>query len=176
MACTHRRLGGSARVGIAAAIAAKGNRACNLGLRTRTPRDDADHRSGGPSSLLHRRRPGGGAGPVPEAGAVFRRLDAHTLLEVIDARGISQPFVYTLRREGGERRRLACVTPSDDTRQQLAMEPRSRRYIWIPGPITTVHDEHPYRELTVAAKIRLTSKRWISDRSRSAAVVLGNHP
>jgi hypothetical protein len=107
---------------------------------------------------------------------VFRRLDVHTLLGVIDARGIPQPFVYTLPREGGERRRLAGVIASVDTRQQLAMEPHSRRYIWIPGPITTVHGEHPYRELTVAAKIRLTTKRWISDRSRSAAVVLGNHP
>jgi len=56
---------------------------------------------GGGSSLLHRRRPGGGAGPVTAAGAVFRRLDVHTLLGVIDARGISQPFVYTLPREGG---------------------------------------------------------------------------
>ena len=62
------------------------------------------------------------------------------------------------------------------TRQQLAREACSRRYMWRPGPITTVHGEHPYRELTAAAKIRLTSKRWISDRSRSAAVVLGNHP
>jgi hypothetical protein len=32
---------------------------------------------------------------------VFRRLDAHTLLGVMDARGISQPFFFTLRREGG---------------------------------------------------------------------------
>ena len=31
---------------------------------------------------------------------VFRRLDAHTLLGVMDARGISQPFFFTLRREG----------------------------------------------------------------------------
>jgi hypothetical protein len=30
---------------------------------------------------------------------VFRRLDAHTLLGVMDARGISQPFFFTLRRE-----------------------------------------------------------------------------
>jgi len=41
-----------------------------------------------------------GAGPVPAAGAVFRRLDVHTLLGVIDERGISQPFFFTLRREG----------------------------------------------------------------------------
>jgi hypothetical protein len=31
---------------------------------------------------------------------VFRRLDGHTLLGVMDARGISQPFFFTLRREG----------------------------------------------------------------------------
>ena len=30
---------------------------------------------------------------------VFRRLDGHTLLGVMDARGISQPFFFTLRRE-----------------------------------------------------------------------------
>jgi len=30
---------------------------------------------------------------------VFRRLDAHTLLGVMDARGISEPFFFTLRRE-----------------------------------------------------------------------------
>jgi len=106
---------------------------------------------------------------------VFRRLDAHTLLGVMDARGIPQPFFFTLRREGGERRRFAGMIASVDTRQQLAMEARSRRYKWIPGPITTVHDELTYRKLTAAAKICLTSKRWISDRSRSAAVVLGNH-
>ena len=32
----------------------------------------------------------------------FRRLDAHTLLGVMDARGISQPFFFTLRREGSD--------------------------------------------------------------------------
>ena len=32
---------------------------------------------------------------------VFRRLDEHTLLGVMDARVISQPFFFTLRREGG---------------------------------------------------------------------------
>ena len=31
---------------------------------------------------------------------VFRRLDADTLLGVMDARGIPQPFFFTLRREG----------------------------------------------------------------------------
>ena len=33
---------------------------------------------------------------------VFRRLDAHTLLGVMDARGISQPFFFTLRREDSD--------------------------------------------------------------------------
>ena len=33
---------------------------------------------------------------------VFRRLDAHTLLGVMDARGISQPFFFILRREGSD--------------------------------------------------------------------------
>ena len=33
---------------------------------------------------------------------VFRRLDAHTLRGVMDARGISQPFFFTLRREGSD--------------------------------------------------------------------------
>jgi len=30
---------------------------------------------------------------------IFRRLDEHTLLGVMDARGISQPFFFILRRE-----------------------------------------------------------------------------
>jgi len=46
----------------------------------------------------------------------------------------------------------------------------------ILGPITTVHKEHICRELPAAAKIRLTSRRWLSDRSRSLAAALGNHP
>jgi hypothetical protein len=33
---------------------------------------------------------------------VFRRLDGQTLLGVMEARGISQPFFFTLRREGSE--------------------------------------------------------------------------
>ena len=33
---------------------------------------------------------------------VFRRLNAHTLLGVMDARVISQPFFFTLRREGSD--------------------------------------------------------------------------
>ena len=33
---------------------------------------------------------------------VFRRLDANTLLGVMDARGIPHPFFFTLRREGSE--------------------------------------------------------------------------
>jgi hypothetical protein len=35
-------------------------------------------------------------------------------------------------------------------RQLLAMEARCSRYMWIPGPITAVHDEPTYRELTAA--------------------------
>jgi hypothetical protein len=69
----------------------------------------------------------------------------------MDARGISQPFFFTLQREGGERRRLASVIASKDMTQQLAMEARCRRYVWIPGPITTVQDEPTYRELTATA-------------------------
>jgi hypothetical protein len=48
--------------------------------------------------------------------------------------------------------------------------------LWIPGAITTVHDEPTYRKLAAAAKIRLTDKKWIADRGRSAALVLGSHP
>jgi hypothetical protein len=36
-------------------------------------------------------------------------------------------------------------------RQLLVMETSCRRYMWIPGPITTVHDQPTYRELTAAA-------------------------
>jgi hypothetical protein len=46
----------------------------------------------------------------------------------------------------------------------------------ISGPITTVHDEHICHELAAVARIGLSTKRWLSDKSRSAAVVLGNHP
>jgi hypothetical protein len=48
--------------------------------------------------------------------------------------------------------------------------------MWISGPITTVHDEHICHELTAVARIGLATWRWLSDRSRSTAVVLGNHP
>jgi hypothetical protein len=48
--------------------------------------------------------------------------------------------------------------------------------MWISGPITTVHDERISYELTAVARIRLETWRWLSDRRRSAAVVLGNHP
>jgi len=46
----------------------------------------------------------------------------------------------------------------------------------ISGPITTVHDKHLWRELTAVACISLATRRWLSDRSRIATVVLGNHP
>jgi hypothetical protein len=48
--------------------------------------------------------------------------------------------------------------------------------MWIPGPITTVHNEHSCRELVAVARIGLITRRWLSDKNRSAAVVLGNHP
>jgi hypothetical protein len=46
----------------------------------------------------------------------------------------------------------------------------------ISGPITTVHNEHICHELAAVVRIGLPTKRWLSDKSRSAAVVLGNHP
>jgi hypothetical protein len=48
--------------------------------------------------------------------------------------------------------------------------------MWISGPITTVHHEHFCHELTAVARISLATRRWLSVKSRSAAVVLGNHP
>ena len=48
--------------------------------------------------------------------------------------------------------------------------------MWISGPITTVHDEHICHELIAVARISLATRRWLSETSRSAAVVLGNHP
>jgi hypothetical protein len=45
----------------------------------------------------------------------------------------------------------------------------------ISGQITTVQNEHICLELAAVAKIGLSTKRWLSDKSRSAAVVLGNH-
>jgi hypothetical protein len=46
----------------------------------------------------------------------------------------------------------------------------------IPGPITTVQGKHLCHELTVVTRIALATRRWLSDRSRRAGVVLGNHP
>jgi hypothetical protein len=48
--------------------------------------------------------------------------------------------------------------------------------MWISGPITTVHDVHICHELAAVAKVGLAIRRWLSDKSRCAAVVLGNHP
>jgi hypothetical protein len=48
--------------------------------------------------------------------------------------------------------------------------------MWILGPITTVQDEPIFHELAAMARIGLATRRWLSDKSRSAAVVLGNHP
>jgi hypothetical protein len=48
--------------------------------------------------------------------------------------------------------------------------------MWISGPITTVHYEHICHDLAAVAKVGLVTRRWLSDKSRIAAVVLGNHP
>jgi hypothetical protein len=49
-------------------------------------------------------------------------------------------------------------------------------YRWITGPITTVHNEHFCSELAAVARVGLVTRRWLSVKNRSAAVVLGNHP
>jgi hypothetical protein len=46
----------------------------------------------------------------------------------------------------------------------------------ISGPITTVHVEHICHELAAVARVGLAIRRWLSEASRSAVVVLGNHP
>jgi hypothetical protein len=46
----------------------------------------------------------------------------------------------------------------------------------ISDPLTTVHDEHICHELAAAARISLATRRWLSETSKSVAVVLGNHP
>jgi hypothetical protein len=48
--------------------------------------------------------------------------------------------------------------------------------MWISDPITTVQEEHICHKLTAVARISLAPRRWLSETSRSAAVVLGNHP
>jgi precorrin isomerase len=48
--------------------------------------------------------------------------------------------------------------------------------MWIPVLITTVQDKHLCYEQTAVTRIALATRRWLSDRSRSAVVVLGNHP
>ena len=53
---------------------------------------------------------------------------------------------------------------------------RSNRTMWISGPITTVHNVRICHELAAVARVGLATRRWLSDKSRSAAVVLGNHP
>jgi len=47
--------------------------------------------------------------------------------------------------------------------------------MWISGPITTVQDVHICHELAAVAKVGLAIRRWLPDKSRCAAVVLGNH-
>jgi hypothetical protein len=49
-------------------------------------------------------------------------------------------------------------------------------YMWISGPKATVHEEYICHELTAVAKIGLATSRWLSERTRSAGVALGNHP
>ena len=48
--------------------------------------------------------------------------------------------------------------------------------MWLSGPITTVHYGHICQKLAAVARVGLATRRWLSDKSRSAAVVLGNHP
>jgi hypothetical protein len=48
--------------------------------------------------------------------------------------------------------------------------------MWISGPITTVHEKHICHEPAAMARVGLATKRWLSDKCRSGAVVLGNHP
>jgi hypothetical protein len=52
----------------------------------------------------------------------------------------------------------------------------SNCYMRISDPITTVQDEHICHILTSVARISLATGRWLSEKCRSAAVVLGNHP
>jgi hypothetical protein len=44
------------------------------------------------------------------------------------------------------------------------------------SPITTVHYGHFCQELAAVARVGLATRRWVPDKNRSAAVVLGNHP
>jgi hypothetical protein len=48
--------------------------------------------------------------------------------------------------------------------------------MWLSGPITTVHYGHTCQELAAVCRFGVATRRWLSDKSRSAAVVLGNHP
>jgi hypothetical protein len=46
----------------------------------------------------------------------------------------------------------------------------------ISDPIATVQDEQICHKLLAVDRISLATRRWLSETSRSAAVVLGNHP
>jgi hypothetical protein len=48
--------------------------------------------------------------------------------------------------------------------------------MWISGLITTVHNEHICHELAAVARVGFATRGWLSDKSRSAGGVLGNHP
>ena len=52
----------------------------------------------------------------------------------------------------------------------------SSRFMWIPGPITTVHYEHNYPKAAVAVRIALDAQRWFTEKDRAGMVVHGNHP
>jgi hypothetical protein len=52
----------------------------------------------------------------------------------------------------------------------------SGRYMWIPGPITTVHCEHNRPKATAAAKINFIVWRWFTESTSGGMVVHGNHP
>lgn len=53
---------------------------------------------------------------------------------------------------------------------------RSNCTMWIAGPITTVHDEHICHVMAAVARVGFATRRWLSDKCRSAAGVLGKHP
>ena len=112
------------------------------------------------------------AGPPAGGGAPWRKQRGDAVRPPADRRCLPPPrredhargdgragniaalLLYPAAR--GQRRRLASVIASEDMRQLLAMQARCRRYMWIPGPITTVHNELNYKELTGTAYICLT--------------------
>jgi len=53
---------------------------------------------------------------------------------------------------------------------------RSNRHKWRPGPVTTVLGEHKRPKAFAAAKNRIDSWRWFTERSSGGFVVHGNNP